>query len=82
MLEAHLSGRARFLAEDLQCSLLMDDYFHAGGIPAFSPLEAAPQVREEVLKAAFTGMSWEMSAVFACPVLSVTRFDLFSSPDL
>jgi len=34
---------------------------------------------EEVLKADFTGMSWEMSAAFVCPILSVTKFDLFSS---
>lgn len=37
---------------------------------------------EEVLKADFTGMSWEMSAAFICPILSVTKPDLFSSPGL
>lgn len=37
---------------------------------------------EEVLKADFTGMSWEASAAFACPILSVTKFDLLSSPGL
>lgn len=27
-------------------------------------------------------MSWEMSAAFICPILSVTKPDLFSSPGL